>query len=159
MATRTTDMSCSFIGNPIPIGLLFTSAETLFKGSMIFGLAAGNCTKTWATTLPFVGFSPFGQTVAAGGVGIVYVGSYIAVLPQPTAAIAATAEHEAVGMGAAGDNWMDAVISPLGAGATAGDSLIGRVLRITSTEVYLAVKSMDVYGISSTAYVAKSYQL
>jgi hypothetical protein len=150
MATRTTDLPVAYRGVPTPFPVKVTSAETWYSGSMIFQLAAGGCTKTWAASLAFMGFSPYQQVIAAGGIGLVYLGPYIAMVPDTTAGLAVGDEADQIAMGTAGDNWLDVVKAPQSV-STATFSLIGRLLRwVSVTEVYIAVKSADVYGVSAS---------
>lgn len=154
MATRTTDLPVAYKGVPTPFSVKVTSAETWYAGSLIWQLAAGGCTKTWAASLPFMGISPYQQVIAAGGEGLVYVGPFLAMLPDTTAGLAVGDEGDGIGMIAAGDNWLDAVKYTTGIGADTA-SLIGRLLRyVSATEVWVAIKDPFFYGVAKAAATA-----
>ena len=154
MATRTADLPCSFMGVPTPFSVKVTSAETWYKGSLIYQLAAGGCTKTWAASLPFIGISPHGQTIAAGGEGLIFMGPFVWKVPDTTAGLAVTDEGDDMGAIAAGDNWLDVVKYTTGTGANTA-SMIGRLLRFVSvTEVYVAIKDPAFYCVAKAAATA-----
>lgn len=154
MATRTTDLPCAFMGVPTPFSVSVTSAETWYKGSLIYQLAAGGCTKTWAASLPFIGISPHGQTISAGGEGLVFLGPFIWRVPDTTHGLGAGDEAAGMQAVAAGDNWLDCTHAAAGVGTNTG-SLIGRLLRFVSvTEVYVAIKDPSFWGVAKAAATA-----
>lgn len=160
MAARTSDLPVAFRGNPVPINVKTTAAETWYAGSLIYRKAPGtaDCTKTWATTFAFVGISPYAQTTVAGGEGIVYVGPYIAIFPYATTGgVAGTDEGNALYAEAAGDNYMDLIVrAPVS--VVTGASLVGHIFRFNSPEVWVAIKPMGVagYATAQAATVAES---
>lgn len=164
MGLMTADFNVSFRGNPVAIPLVSTSAETWYRGSLIFQLLAGGVSKAYAsgglTGTPFIGISPFQQTIAAGGQGIVYVGPFIAIFPDTTAGLAVGDEGDDIGMATNGsDNWKDCVKYTTGIGADKA-ALIGNLVRfVSTTEVWVAVKDPCIYGVAKAAVSATAFHL
>ena len=126
---RTADLPCSFMGVPTPFSVKVTDAQTWFKGSLIFQLAAG-------------------------GEGLIFMGPFIWKVPDTTAGLAAGDEGDDIQMPAAGDDWLLCTKANAGIGTNTA-SLIGRLLRFVSvTEIYIAIKDPSFFGVSKAAATA-----
>ena len=148
MATRTTDLSVAYRGTPVPVGRIVTSAETWFAGSLIFNLAAGNATKTWASALPFIGISPYNQVIAAGGTGIVYYGSYIAIFSEDTTGGIVAGDEALTGLyaEAVGDNYKD-LVKRLSSAVVVNTSFVGNIIKASVvTDIWVGIKPNGLSG-------------
>jgi len=149
MAARTTDLSVNYRGVPLSVPVVVTSAETWFAGSLIYRLAAGNATKTWATTLPFLGISPFQQVIPAGGQGIIYCGNIIAIFNEDTTGgVVLADEGDGLYAEAAGDNYKD-LVKRAPAAVVDGTSFVGTIFKVLLPEVWVALKPVGVSGLAT----------
>ncbi len=145
MAALSESLQISVVGESNSVQLVANSADTYFRGAVVYIDTDGGCQVAADGSDLIVGICPREQTVAAGGLVEVIVSGCVW-LPL-TSNLAASDEGLMLHMDVGGltDNPDDAD-STAGNAAAAGDVSIGRILRFTATQTLIRLEPLKEYA-------------
>lgn len=140
MAALAADVNCRAVGKTTTVQLSANAADTFYRGGIAFIDTGGGVQATWAAGDRVAGVIPYQQTTTASGENVVVMVEGLVWLPVGSN-IGAADEGDILIINANGtttDNPADTE-SATDATAVAGDALVGRILRVTSTEMLIHI--------------------
>jgi hypothetical protein len=140
MAVLSQDVNMSTLGTPVKIPLSGNVADTYYRGAMVFCDTGGGAQVLPATGDRFVGISAKNQTVVSAGDVVEVYCSGVFWVPVGTN-ISAADEGELLlqDISATQSDNFDDTVSFADITPAANDQVIGRILRVTSTQMLIEI--------------------